>query len=130
MTRPKVNKSDLKYYANDNADPIAADNHDRLSQKHDSQASINLDELQPVDSSNIDISQNASYFEARDMHVIANDHRDKKLDKDIVDIDLCLQNIGEMIKAKMPIVQFMDSQEIIDKEQLKDNPGENLIVGV
>ena len=109
MTRPKVNKSDLKYYANGNADPNAADNLDRLSQKHDSQASINLDELQPVDSSNIDISQNVSYFEDRDMHVIANDHKDKKLDKDIVDIDLCLQNIGEMIKAKMPIVQFMDS---------------------
>ena len=34
---------------------------------------------------------------------------DEKLDKDVIDNTLCVENISEMIKAKLPIVQFMES---------------------
>jgi len=50
---------------------------------------------------------------------------DQKLDKDIIDSKLVIENIDEMISAKLPIVQFMDSQEIIDEELLKDSSAEH-----
>lgn len=45
---------------------------------------------------------------------------DNKLDRDTLDHDLVIENITQMIDAKLPIVQFMDSQEIVDAELLKD----------
>ena len=45
---------------------------------------------------------------------------DNKLDGDKLDDELLLQNITEMIKAGLPIVQFPESQIIIDEELLKE----------
>ena len=69
-----------------------------------SQTSICLDDINAGDHSNLDSSQNASYFEDRNIHVIKNHHKDQKLDKDILDQDLVIENIEEMIAAKLPIV--------------------------
>ena len=45
---------------------------------------------------------------------------DQKLDKDEIDEDLLLRNISEMVKANMPIINFPESQLIIDNEILKE----------
>lgn len=45
---------------------------------------------------------------------------DQKLDKDEIDEDLQLRNISEMVKANMPIINFPESQMIIDVEILKE----------
>ena len=45
---------------------------------------------------------------------------DNKLDNDEIDQELLIRNINEMVKANMPIVQFPESQSIVDRELLKE----------
>ena len=55
-------------------------------------------------------NEELEYFEQRNIHVLKNGNsHDEKLDKDVIDNTLCVENISEMIKAKLPIVQFMES---------------------
>mmetsp|Transcript_35191 Transcript_35191/g.43028 ORF Transcript_35191/g.43028 Transcript_35191/m.43028 type:complete len:113 (+) Transcript_35191:473-811(+) len=71
-----------------------------------------------------------SQYDRNNLHYLKNrdtttGFMDQKLDKDIIDSKLVIENIDEMISAKLPIVQFMDSQEIIDEELLKDSSAEH-----
>lgn len=70
--------------------------------------SINIDEV-PQSESKMDQRQDTNYLDARGVDYLPNNQNDSKLDKDVLDTELCLENINEMIKAKLPIVQFMDS---------------------
>lgn len=78
-------------------------------------------------------SQHASQFDMRGAHYLKNMQSsggmDNKLDRDTLDHDLVIENITQMIDAKLPIVQFMDSQEIVDAELLKD-PTQDQIAGL
>ena len=60
------------------------------------------------------IESDLSLMEQRGHHNLINrkrkgDTMDTKLDKDEVDQDLTVRNINEMIKAKLPIIEFPES---------------------
>ena len=76
---------------------------------------------------------NVGLFEQRGFDFQMNHYQksklDNKMDCDEINESHTVQNITEMIKAQLPILQFKESQQIIDEDLLRERMAEAHIVG-